>query len=483
MKTTVKGKLLTDRVPPPSYVRTPSAGFLGSLDIDRALVRFDLAGSLAHVEMLGAVGLVTSEEAAALRKGLRDVAREVESGRFPWRDELEDVHTNVEVRLQERIGSVAGKLHTARSRNDQIALDERLYLRSAVHEIARRLAAVEGTLLTRAEGLADLPMPGFTHLQRAQTVSAGHWLLAHFWRFDRDLDRLAATERRANVSPLGAGALAGSTLPIDPARVAARLGFDRAFENSLDAVSDRDPFVELLFDLALLAVHASALGEEVVLFASKEFGLVERTDALGSGSSLMPQKRNPDVAELVRGKSGRAVGDLVALLTVLKGLPLAYDRDLQEDKSIVFDAVRTLAQVLDALADLVGGLRVDATKARAAAADPELAATDLAEYLVRQNVPFREAHEQVASEYRTQPNGAEPRTLRAVFPTVGTEDDARLDPDAALARRISPGGPGPRPMVRQLELARARREAHAAFLSSLGQRAGIVEEILTEERT
>ncbi|EQD77171.1 argininosuccinate lyase [mine drainage metagenome] len=320
---------------PPAYVLTPVAPFLNSLAVDRALARYDLAGSVAHAEMLGGVGLLSPTETAQLVSGLRRVAQEVADGRFRWRPELEDVHTNVEVRLTELVGAVGGKLHTARSRNDQVALDERLYLRAAVSSVAHPLLDLQAALVDRAAALREIPMPGYTHLQRAQPVTVGHLLLAHFWRLDRDLDRLFATATRANVSPLGAGALAGSTLGIDPAAVARALAFDRPFENSLDAVSDRDFLVELVFDLALLGVHASAFGEEIVLFASKEFGFLERTPSLGSGSSLMPQKRNPDAAELVRGKAGRVVGDLVALLTTLKGLPLAYDRDLQEDKAPV----------------------------------------------------------------------------------------------------------------------------------------------------
>src|SRR5271170_5821417 len=299
---------MTDSGKAPAYVDSPAAAFLNSLPVDRPLVRYDLAGSVAHAEMLAQVGLLSANEVTAIVGGLRAIAQEVEAGTFPWRDGLDDVHTNVEVRLTEKVGALGGKLHTARSRNDQVALDERLYLRAVVAEIAHRLVLLQATLLARAAELRGAPMPGYTHLQRAQPVTVAHFLLAHSWRFDRDLDRLFATVRRANVSPLGAGALAGSTLAIDPARVAQRLGFDHPFENSLDAVSDRDPFVELLFDLALLAVHSSGLAEEIVLFATKEFGFLERTAALGWGSSLMPQKRNPDAAELIRGKTGRTVG-------------------------------------------------------------------------------------------------------------------------------------------------------------------------------
>ena len=466
----------------PSYVRSPRAGFLASLGVDRALARCDLAGSVAHVEMLGRVGLLTTAEVASLVGGLRTIGREIADGSFPWQADLEDVHTNVEVRLTALVGPVGGKLHTARSRNDQVALDERLYLRTAVHRVATALVQFEELLLAKAEGEASTPMPGYTHLQRAQPVSVGHWLLAHFWRFDRDLDRLFATVARANVSPLGAGALAGSTLPIDPSLPAARLGFDRPFENSLDAVSDRDPFAELLFDLALLAVHASALGEEVVLFASQEFGFLRRSPELGSGSSLMPQKQNPDVAELVRGKAGRAVGDLVALLTTLKGLPLAYDRDLQEDKAPVLDAVGTLSAVVDALASILPGLSFDRERLRAAASDPALFATDLAEGLVARGVPFRAAHESVGRLYASSADPVDAAAVRAELPALDPESSVLFDPDRALVRRASPGGPSPAAVARQLAAARERLAARAGSLSSLDRQVGLIEELLAEER-
>ncbi len=450
----------------PSYVRSPAGAFLNSLGVDRALVRFDLSGSVAHVEMLARVGLVTPDEATTILAGLRTIAAEVADGRFAWREELEDVHTNVEVRLTELVGPVGGKLHTGRSRNDQVALDERLYLRAAVRDLAHRLLGLESALLERAAAEATTPMPGYTHLQRAQPITLGHLLLAHFWRFDRDVDRLFATVDRASVSPLGAGALAGSTLPTDPAWVAARLGFARAFENSLDAVSDRDPFAELLFDLALLAVHASGLAEEVVLFASKEFGFLERTAALGSGSSLMPQKRNPDVAELIRGKAGGPLGDLVALLTALKGLPLAYDRDLQEDKGPVLHAVASVRGVVDALAALVPALGFDRARLSEAAADPELYATDRAERLVADGTPFREAHETVGPDARSghAPAGGAPSAA------------------ASLGRRNAPGGPGPKAVAAQIALARARLAARSDSLSSLDRSVELVEELLQEKR-
>jgi argininosuccinate lyase len=448
------------RATAPSYVRTPAAEFLRSLSVDRGLVRYDLAGSVAHVEMLRSVGLLTDAEASALTAGLRRVAREVSDGSFPWREDLEDVHTNVESRLTELVGPVGGKLHTGRSRNDQVALDERLFLREAVARLARRILVLEDLLAAQAAEGIDVPMPGYTHLQRAQPVTLAHWFLAHAWRFERDLDRLLATARRGDVNPLGAGALAGSTLPIDPACVASQLGFDRSFDNSLDAVSDRDAFAEMLFDLALLSVHASALGEEVVLFATTEFGFLQRTPALGSGSSQMPQKRNPDVAELVRGRAGRALGDLLALLTTLKGLPLAYNRDLQEDKVSVLRSVANATETLDALLALVPALEFDRAVLRTASSDPELYATDRAEALVRAGQPFREAHGAVAASAR----GA----------------TSRVDPLEAVARRRTAGGPSAESIHAQLTRLASCRAAHAVSVSSLDRKVALVEELLTE---
>jgi argininosuccinate lyase len=465
----------------PAYVVTPVGPFLNSLSVDRPLVKYDLAGSIAHAEMLGRVGLLTPEETGQLLHGLRQVAREVAEDTFPWQQELEDVHTNVEVRLTEIVGPVGGKIHTARSRNDQVALDERLYLRAAVSGVAHRLLRLQETLLRRAAELRETPIPGYTHLQRAQPVTAGHLLLAHYWRFDRDLDRLFSTAARGNVSPLGAGALAGSTLGIDPDLVAQRLAFDRAFENSLDAVSDRDFLAEFLFDLALLAVHTSGLAEEVVIYATKEFGFLERTPALGSGSSLMPQKRNPDAAELIRGKTGRTIGDLVALLTTLKGLPLGYDRDLQEDKSPLLDAVGTLTAILDTLAEIVAGLVFVPARLHEAVSDPELLATDVAEELVRHGVPFRAAHDAVGAHLRAH-GGAFVAAELSRLPGGDAETARTLDPATAVARRASPGGPAPAAVTRQLEAARTRLAGRASSLSSLDQKVGLVEELLNEER-
>src|SRR5881396_1074527 len=437
---------------PPSYVKTPASWFIVSLPVDRRLARYDIAGSLAHVEMLAAVGILSKGEAELLGKGLRGVYEEIASGRFVWREQLEDVHTNIEVALTERLGSLGAKLHTARSRNDQIALDERLFLRDAIVSVRQALLGLELALLDLAEAHAEFPMPGYTHLQRAQPVTLGHHLLAHVWPLIRDDLRLADCFGRANVSPLGAGALAGSTLPIDPAIPARILGFAGTFENSIDAVTDRDYFAEFLFDLSLLAVHLSSMGEEIVLWASQEFAFLRPAAALGSGSSLMPQKRNPDVAELARGKSGRVIGDLVSLLTTLKGLPQGYNRDLQEDKAPVFDAVDHVVATLNALTTAISALEFDEARLLAAASDPRLLATDLAEHLVARGVPFREAHETVA-RYLALDRPLEAKPLRGFDPRFGDDVQKVLDVRASLAARKTPGGPSPEAV--RIQLARA----------------------------
>lgn len=467
--------------PLPAYVQSEATPYLSSLSVDRALARFDVAGSIAHARMLGHTGIISEAESTALVRGLERVAAEMSDGSFPWRPELEDVHTNVEQRLTELVGAVGGKLHTARSRNDQVALDERLYLRSACREVGRRLIALQRTLLERAQPEVDTLLPGYTHLQRAQPVSLAHHLLAHYWRFDRDLERLLATERRANVSPLGAGALAGSTLPIDPSYLAEDLGFDACFFNSLDAVSDRDGFAELLFDLALLSVHLSALGEELILWTSAEFGFARGGARLGSGSSLMPQKRNPDVAELARGKAGRAVGNLTALLVVLKGLPLAYDRDLQEDKAPVIDSVQSVSATLEALVAALAEITFERGRMLEVASDASLRATDLAEELVRAGVPFRTAHEDVARYVRTAHGSMDPDGLRRAFPLVASRLPDLLDPARALAARRTPGGPSPAMVRRQLDQASARLESQQRSLSSLDRRVELIEELLEEK--
>ena len=466
---------------PPAYVTTPAWRFLSSLPVDRKLARYDVAGSIAHVKMLAAVGILTAEEAGALSLGLRQIHGEILSGRFAWREDLEDVHTNIEVRLTENLGPLGAKLHTGRSRNDQVALDERLYLREAIVTVQQALLNLQLALLDQAEAHRETPMPGYTHLQHAQPVTLGHALLAHFWPLARDHRRLADCFERANVSPLGAGALAGSTLPTDPTLPALALGFAAPFENSIDAVSDRDYFAEFLFDLSLLSVHLSSIGEEIVLWASQEFAFIRPAAALGSGSSLMPQKRNPDVAELARGKTGRILGDLVSLLTTLKSLPLGYQRDLQEDKAPVFDAVDHVLATLDALSTGISALEFDEGRLLAAASDPRLFATDLAEYLVSRGVPFREAHEIVARFAASTDGRLDAKDHRAIDPRFGEDLADLFDVHKALRRRRTHGGPSPEAVRAQLAQAQETVGRERYSISKHAECVELVDRILREE--
>jgi argininosuccinate lyase len=367
--------------------------FTASIDFDRRLAPHDIAGSVAHAQMLAKCGLLSRKEMEAIVAGLTEIQAEIQRGEFRTDPALEDIHMHIEHRLREKIGEVAGKLHTGRSRNDQVALDLRLYLREAIGQIREGIRSLQAGLVAKAEVNLETIMPGYTHLQRAQPLLLAHHLLAYFEMFQRDRERFSGCLTRVNVLPLGAGALAGTTLPIDRAFVAKLLAFPRIAANSEDAVSDRDFAVEFLACCAILAMHISRMAEELILWASAEFGFIELPDAFATGSSMMPQKRNPDVAELARGKAGRVYGSLMALLTILKGLPLSYNRDLQEDKEPVFDAVDTIRHTLDVLPSMLKAIKFRPERMRAAAADGYLNATDLAEYLVTKEVPFREAHE------------------------------------------------------------------------------------------
>ena len=420
--------------------------FSASIDFDRALARYDIRGSIAHARMLGAVGIVSAAESAELTAGLEAVLGEIERGEFPFDAKLEDIHMNVEARLREKIGAVAGKLHTGRSRNDQIATDLALYLRDAALAAQRGIAALRGVLLERAAEHVETVLPGYTHLQRAQPVRLAHHWLAFEELLARDASRFADMRARVARCPLGAGALAGTTLPLDRAMTARELGFDGPSANSMDSVASRDHALEFLAASAIAMVNLSRLSEELVLWSSAEFGFVELADAYSTGSSLMPQKKNPDVPELVRGKAGRAVGNLMALLTTVKGLPLTYNRDLQEDKEPLFDSARTLADSLEVTAGAMATLRVNVARMRAAAEDPLLLATDLAEALVREGVPFREAHEAVGKVVAHCVAGGrdlrkltreELRGFHAAFPS---SSGALLALERALEGRALPGG-------------------------------------------
>ena len=369
--------------------------FSTSIHFDRVLARHDLRGSRAQARMLGKSGLISNEDSEALLRGLDLVAGEIEDGSFPFDAALEDIHMNIEMRLRHHLGTVAGKLHTGRSRNDQVATDLALFLREVTLATQRGILGLRGVLVERAREHLDTILPGYTHLQRAQPVRLAHHWLAHAEALGRDASRFRDAHARIDRCPLGAGALAGSTLPIGREETAAELGFRAPTRNSMDTVASRDAALEYLSNTAIAMVHLSRLAEELVLWSTAEFGFIELADAYSTGSSLMPQKKNPDVPEIVRGKTGRAIGNLVTLLTVLKGLPLTYNRDLQEDKEPLFDSVTTLRDCLEVMAGALATLEVRVDRMAEAASDPMLLATDLAEILVRSGVPFRDAHEVV----------------------------------------------------------------------------------------
>ena len=369
--------------------------FTASVDFDRRLYRYDIAGSIAHATMLARQGILSGSERDAIVSGLEAVRARIDVGDFPWSIPLEDVHMNVESALTAAIGDAGKRLHTGRSRNDQVATDVRLWLRDEIDTIREAIRGLQGTLLELAEREADTIMPGFTHLQVAQPITFGHHMMAWLEMLDRDWERLADCRRRVNVMPLGAAALAGTTYPIDRHLTAELLGFDRPAENSLDAVSDRDFAIEFTAAAAILMMHLSRFSEELILWSSAQFGFVELADSFCTGSSIMPQKKNPDVPELVRGKAGRIFGHLMGLLTLMKGQPLAYNKDNQEDKEPLFDTVDNLKGCLRVYTDLMGNLSCNRNRMRAAAAQGFSTATDLADYLVRKGVPFRDAHEVV----------------------------------------------------------------------------------------
>lgn len=446
--------------------------FSASIGFDRALARFDIRGSIAHAEMLGRQGLVPKEDVETLVSGLRSIETEIEQGEFPFDEALEDIHMNIESRLRTLVGTPAGRLHTGRSRNDQIATDLALYLRETCGAARRGLAELRQVLLTRAAEQIDTVLPGYTHLQRAQPVRLAHHWLAFVQMFARDGARLADCQARLSQSPLGAGALAGSTLPLNRDDTAAALGFAGPTANSMDSVASRDLALEFLSCVAISMVHLSRISEELVIWSSAEFGFVELADAYSTGSSLMPQKKNPDVPELVRGKSGRAIGNLVSLLTVVKGLPLTYNRDLQEDKEPIFDSAATLRDSLEVTAGAIATLRVDVGRMREAAGDSLLLATDLAEILVREGVPFREAHEAVGkivahcAEKRVDLRSLSKQELAGFNPAFPDDAATLLDLDRSLEQRSLVGGTA-RATVEQA-LADARRELDAEIQALSG---------------
>jgi argininosuccinate lyase len=441
--------------------------FNASIDFDRRLAFADIDASLAHARMLGAAKVLSDADLAAIERGLGEIRGEIERAEFVWRREDEDVHFAIEKRLTELAGDAGKRLHTARSRNDQVATDLRLWLRDAIDALTGHLRALRMALIDFAEAHADTIMPGYTHLQVAQPVTFGHHLLAYEAMLARDAERFADCRRRVNRLPLGSAALAGTSYPIDRERLAAALGFEALCSNSLDAVSDRDFAIEFASGAALTMVHLSRFAEELVLWSNPRFGFVKIADRFCTGSSIMPQKRNPDVAELVRGKTARVAGHVAALLMLMKAQPLAYNKDNQEDKEPVFDTVDTLADCLAIMTDLVAtGLAPDAARMRAAAAEGFATATDLADYLVRKGAPFRDAHEAVAravreAEKRGLDLAALPlEELAQISPLIGPDVRTALTPEGSVASRDHPGGTAPRRV----------REAAAAARAALGRR-------------
>jgi argininosuccinate lyase len=433
--------------------------FTASLRFDRRLWPQDVTGSIAWARALARAGLVSGEECDQIVNGLETIRRELETGAFVFRPELEDIHTNVERRLIDLIGPVGGKLHTGRSRNDQIALDERLYLKAAVGEIDEGLRRAQDVLVSRAGETVDAPMPGYTHLQRAQPVVLAHHLLAYVFMLQRDRERFQDCARRSDVMPLGAAALAGTAFPIDREALARDLGFAAVSLNSLDAVSDRDYLIEFLAAAAITAMHLSRLAADLTLWATAEFGFVEFSDAFATGSSIMPQKKNPDVAELIRGKSGRLYGALVAVLTTMKGLPLAYNSDMQEDKEPFFDCVDTLGSVLDVVPPLLASLTFRTDRMLQAAGEHFATATDLADYLVRKGLPFRQAHEVVgrvvrhAVERGARLEDLPVQELRQFSPLIEPDVSAAITVEASLRARAVTGGTAPEAVRRTLAAA------------------------------
>jgi len=427
-----------------------------SISFDWRLFAHDIRGSIAHSRALLHAGILTPEEQAAIETGLLEIRDEIARGEFEFSVDLEDIHMNIEAALTRRIGAAGAKLHTARSRNDQVSLDVRLFCREEIGLVQEEIRGLQRSLVNVGLRYADTVIPGYTHLQRGQPVLFAHHLLAYVEMLARDLDRLTDCRRRLNVLPLGSGALAGSTIVVDRVAVARELEFDAVSRNSMDAVSDRDFAAELLFDLALLGVHLSRLSEDLILWATAEFGFVTLSDAHTTGSSLMPQKKNPDVAELTRGKSGRLIGNLMGMLTILKGLPMTYNRDLQEDKEGLFDSIQTVKLVLPVFAEMIEAMEVNKARTAAAAADPFLLATDIADYLVLRGVPFRQAHDVVGrlTAYSLTEGRGFPELRLEEFRTFSEvfADDVfgLFDLRNALAARKAPGAPSPAGVAAEL---------------------------------
>jgi len=460
------------------FEKTPAkflAEFGNSLPVDKRMWAEDIRGSIAHARMLAKQGVIAESDADAIELGLSAIYREIKGGTFVWDLGDEDVHMAIERVLTERIGPAGARLHTGRSRNDQVATDARLYAKRASKELAEAVLALRRALVSLAEEHLGVVMPGYTHLQKAQPVLFSHHMLAYSWMLARDLTRLRHAHEAADVLPLGSAALAGTTYPLDREYVAARLGFSAVSENSMDAVSDRDFLLDLTYAAAVCQTHLSRLAEEIILWSTEEFGFVTLDDAFSTGSSIMPQKKNPDFAELVRGKTGRVLGDLQSLLVTLKGLPLAYNKDMQEDKEPAFDAIDTLSMSLRAMEGMLSTLRVNAEKMRAGAQGGFMAATDVADYLVGKGMPFREAHEVVGRLVLACER--EGRTLQDLTPAEFTAHAAQfgadvtqaVDIDQLVAKRVTVGGTGHEAVQAQLASANDALAADSAWLEGLSE--------------
>ena len=445
---------------------TDYVDYTASIHFDRRLYRQDIAGSTAHARMLARQGIIPQQDADQILQGLETIRREIEEGSFAWDASLEDLHMNIESRLAQLIGPAAGRLHTGRSRNDQIALDMRLFTKEVIRDTSKSLRGMQQALVDLAEQYQDVVMPGYTHLQRAQPVLFAHHLLAYFQMLQRDLDRFRDCYRRTDVLPLGSGALAGVPYPTDREFLARELGFREISANSMDAVADRDFVLEYLAAASICMMHLSRLAEEIVLWSSTEFGFVRLSDSFVTGSSIMPQKRNPDFAELARGKTGRVYGDLVGLLTVLKGLPLTYNRDLQEDKEGLFDAVDTLLATLEVFQGMLAGLTLDADRVTSLAGESYMLATDLADFLVGKGVPFREAHGimgELCSYCEAQGKELQSLTLEEYrrFSPHFDREVYHITAESSAAARDNPGGTAPRRVAEALQQAKKLLETDA----------------------
>ena len=440
-----------------SETRDEVAKYTESISFDRRLFKHDIDGSRAHVAMLAAQGIIPQSSADAIRDELLEIRKRIERGEFEYSIKLEDIHMHIENALIGKLGNEGARVHSGRSRNDQVALDLRLYLREECDVISDGIRDFQRALVDKAAAEADAIMPGFTHLQHAQPVLFAHHLLAYVEMLQRDAERLADCRKRIDVMPLGSGALAGSTLPLDREFVRRELGFARLTRNSLDGVADRDFAIELVSALAIFAMHVSRLSEDLILWCSQEFSFIELDDAFCTGSSLMPQKKNPDVCELSRGKTARVYGDLAALLALCKGLPLAYNRDLQEDKIAIFDAVDTARAILSVYPPMIGTMKLNRERMAAAASDPALMATDLAEKLVELGVPFRDAHRRVGSfvkyckEHGKALDAVSLEEMRLTIPEATPEFPTLFDPRESIRKRRLVGGTGFEPVAEQLE--------------------------------